>query len=168
MIGFFTRVARAEDMDAIAALSDEAFGAAFNSRDESRLIRQLHADGDSLLSFVAEADDGRIVGHIEFFRILIDGKPVAAGLGPMSAKPGLQKTGIGSYLVRTGLEELDMLGETIVFVLGHAEYYPRFGFDTETAKPFSAPWSGPHFMAIRLAEGGPASGTLTYPRAFSG
>lgn len=168
MIGFFTRVARAEDMDAIAALSDEAFGAAFNSKDESRLIRQLHADGDSLLSLVAEADDGCIVGHIEFFRILIDELPVAAGLGPMSAKPGLQKTGIGSYLVRTGLEDLDMLGETIVFVLGHADYYPRFGFNPETAKPFSAPWSGPHFMAIRLAEGGPASGTLTYPRAFSG
>jgi putative acetyltransferase len=168
MTRFFTRFARPDDMNAIAALSDEAFGLAFNSHDESRLIRELHADGDSLLSLVAEADDGRIVGHIEFFRILIDDKPVAAGLGPMSAKPGMQRTGIGSYLIRTGLEELDMLGETIVFVLGHHKYYPRFGFDTETARPFTSPWSGPHFMAIRLGEGGPASGTLTYPRAFSG
>jgi putative acetyltransferase len=166
MIGFFTRATRPEDMDAIAALSDEAFGLAFNSRDESRLIRQLHADGDSLLSLVAEADDGSIVGHIEFFRIQIDGEPLAAGLGPMSARPGLQKTGIGSYLVRTGLEELDILGETLVFVLGHTHYYPRFGFDAETARTFTSPWSGPHFMAIRLAEGGPDSGTLTYPRAF--
>ncbi|MEX1249609.1 MAG: hypothetical protein WEA77_00235 [Hyphomonas sp.] len=86
----------------------------------------------------------------------------------MSAKPGLQKSGIGSYLVRTGLEELDTLGEAFVFVLGHADYYPRFGFAAETARPFAAPWSGPHFMAIRLAEGGPATGTLTYPRAVSG
>ena len=93
-------------MDAICALSDEAFGLAFNSKDESRLIRSLQADGDSLLSLVAEADDGRIVGHIEFFRILIDAKPVAAGLGPMSTKPGLQKTGIGSYLVRTSLAQV--------------------------------------------------------------
>ncbi len=168
MIGFFTRTATPVDMNPIAALSDEAFGLAFNSEGESRLIRQLHADGDSLLSLVAEDDDGSIVGHIEFFRILIDGQPVAAGLGPMRAKPGLQKAGIGSYLVRTGLEELDTLGETLVFVLGHADYYPRFGFSAETASPFTAPWSGPHFMAIRLAEGGPAAGTLTYPKAFSG
>lgn len=148
-------------MDAIAALNEAAFGGA----DEVRITRQLHADGDSLVSLVAETDAG-IVGHIEFFRILIDGRPDGAGLGPMSALPGRQRSGIGSYLVRAGLEELDDLRETIVFVLGHADYYPRFGFDEETARPFRAAWSGPHFMAQRLAPGGPASGTLTYPRAF--
>ena len=163
MIDFWTRAARSEDLDAIAALSDAAFGAP----DEGRIIRQLQADGDSLASLVAETETGT-VGHIEFFRILIDGNPAGAGLGPMSANPGLQKSGIGCYLVRTGLEELDMLGETIVFVLGHKTCYPRFGFEAEKAAPFTAPWAGPHFMAIRLAPGGPASGTLTYPRAFSG
>ncbi|MFN7180070.1 GNAT family N-acetyltransferase [Hyphomonas sp.] len=168
MTFFFIRPARPEDMDAIAALSDETFGLAFKSKEESRIIRQLHSDGDSLVSLVAVADDESIVGHIEFFRILINGQPLAAGLGPMSAKPGLQKSGIGSYLVRTGLEELDDLGETLVFVLGHTDYYPRFGFSEESAKPFTAPWSGPHFMALRLTEGGPASGTLTYPKAFTG
>jgi putative acetyltransferase len=163
MIDFWTRLARPGDSDAIAALNDAAFG----GPDESRIIHQLQAAGDSLLSLVAENDTG-IVGHNEFFRNLIDGEPVGAGLGPMSAKPGLQKSGIGSYLIRTGLEELEDLGETIVFVLGHDTYYPKFGFEAGTAKPFKAPWSGPHFMAIRLAPGGPASGTLTYPRAFSG
>jgi putative acetyltransferase len=162
LIGFWTRMARPEDMEAIAALNEAAFG----GPDEARITRQLHADGDSLVSLVAEDESG-ITGHIEFFRILIDGQPTGAGLGPMSAKPGLQRSGIGSYLVRTGLEELDMLGETIVFVLGHDAYYPLFGFAADTAQPFTAPWSGPHFMAIRLAPGGPASGTLTYPRAFS-
>jgi putative acetyltransferase len=165
MIDFWTRPMQPADMDAVAALNDAAFGLAFNSQGESRLVRQLHADGDSLVSLVAENESG-IVGHIEFFRILIDGKPTGSGLGPMSAKPGIQKSGIGSYLVRTGLEELDTLGETLVFVLGHAEYYPRFGFAPETAQPFTALWSGPQFMAIRLAPGGPVSGTLTYPRAF--
>lgn len=164
MTRFFIRPARPSDEDAVARLNDAAFG----GPDEARITRRLHADGDSLVSLVAVADDGSIVGHIEFFRILIDGKPLAAGLGPMCAKPGLQKTGIGSYLVRTGLEELDDLGETLVFVLGHTEYYPRFGFNSETAKPFGAPWSGPHFMALRLADGGPVSGTLTYPAAFKG
>lgn len=168
MTFFFIRPARPDDMDAITALSDEAFGLAFKSNEESRVIRQLHADGDSLVSLVAVADDESIVGHIEFFRIVIDGEPLAAGLGPMSAKPGMQKSGIGSYLVRTGLEELDDLGETLVFVLGHTDYYPRFGFTVEAAKPFTAPWSGPHFMALRLTEGGPTSGTLTYPKAFTG
>lgn len=163
MIDFWTRPARPEDMDAIAALNDAAFG----GPDEARITRRLNADGDSLVSLVADTETG-IVGHIEFFRILIDGKPTGAGLGPMSAKPGRQRAGIGSYLIRTGLEELDMLGETIVFVLGHDTYYPKFGFEAETAKPFTAPWSGPHFMAIRLAPGGPASGALTYPKAFSG
>lgn len=162
MIGFWTRDTRPEDLDAIAALNTAAFG----GPDEARITRQLHADGDSLVSLVAEKESG-IVGHIEFFRILIDGMPIAAGLGPMCAKPTLQKTGIGSYLVRTGLESLDDLGETLVFVLGHDTYYPKFGFTEEAARPFSAPWSGSHFMALRLREGGPATGTLTYPKAFA-
>lgn len=164
MTFFFIRPMRPEDADDIAALNDAAFG----GPDEARIIRQLQADGDSLVSLVAVTDDGGIVGHIEFFRILIDGQPLAADLGPISAKPGLQKSGIGSYLVRTGLEELDDRGETFVFVLGHMDYYPRFGFSEEAAKPFTALWSGPHFMALRLTEGGPASGRLTYPKAFIG
>jgi putative acetyltransferase len=161
MIDFWTRHSRPEDMEAISALNDAAFG----GPDEARITRQLQADGDSLVSLVADTKGG-IVGHIEFFRVLIDGQPIGAGLGPMSAQPGRQRGGIGSYLIRTGLEELDTLGETIVFVLGHADYYPRFGFDEETARPFKAPWSGPHFMAQRLAPDGPAPGTLIYPRAF--
>jgi putative acetyltransferase len=163
MIDFWTRHSQPVDMDAIAALNDAAFG----GPDEARITRRLQADGDSLVSLVADTEAG-LVGHIEFFRILIDGQPVGAGLGPMSAMPGRQRSGIGGYLIRTGLEELDTLGETIVFVLGHAGYYPRFGFDEETAKPFAAPWSGAHFMALRLAPGGPYAGKLTYPAAFSG
>ena len=161
MIGFWVRPSKPEDMDAIAALNDAAFG----GLDGARITRQLQADGDSLVSLAAVGDTG-IVGHIEFFRIRIGGAPVGVGLGPMCARPGLQRSGIGSYLVRTGLEDLDDLGETIVFVLGHDTYYPRFGFSPEAARPFKAPWSGPHFMALRLAPGAPASGKLTYPPAF--
>lgn len=162
MTRFFIRPAQSTDADAVARLNDAAFGGPA----EAQIVRALAADGDSLLSLVAIDDAEGLVGHIEFFRILIDGQPLAAGLGPMSAKPGHQKSGIGSYLVRTGLEELDILGEKLVFVLGHPSYYPRFGFEEATARPFKAPWSGPHFMALRLADGGPAAGTLTYPKAF--
>jgi len=80
MIDFRTRAAWPEDAGAIAALND----AAFDGPDVAHIIRQLQADGDSLVSLVAETETG-IVGHIAFFRILIDGKPAGAGLGPLSA-----------------------------------------------------------------------------------
>lgn len=157
------RPARPEHMDVIAALNDAAFG----GPDEARIIRALRADGDSVLSLVA-TDNSEIVGHIEFFRIWINGAPVAVGLGPMSVLPELQKTGVGASLIRLGLAALEGAGETLVFVLGHDTYYPKFGFSEAAAKPFSAPWSGPHFMALRLGQGGPESGKLAYPKAFGG
>ena len=157
------RAARPTDMDAIAALNDIAFG----GPDEGRIVRALHADGDSVLSLVA-MDGEEIAGHIEFFRVRVNGAPLAVGLGPMSAKPGLQKQGVGSDLIRLGLAALEGAGETIVFVLGHGTYYPKFGFSEAAAKPFTAPWSGPHFMALRLVPGGPETGSLTYPKAFGG
>lgn len=157
------RRANAEDLPAIIALNNAAFG----GPDEGRITQALRTDGDSLLSLVAESG-GEIAGHIEFFRILVDGAHLAAGLGPMSARPGLQKSGIGSSLVREGLSQLREAGETLIFVLGHDTYYPRFGFSETAARPFAAPWSGPHFMALRLAEQAPSGGTLAYPRAFDG
>ncbi len=161
MADIWIRRARPEDIGAIIALNDASFG----RPDEGRILRGLWDDGDSLLSLVA-CDGDDIAGHIEFFRILTDGNPKGAGLGPMSTRPGLQKQGIGSALIRLGLTALEGAGEHIVFVLGHDTYYPKFGFTAEAAAPFIAPWSGPHFMAIRLGEAAPASGRLTYPAAF--
>lgn len=155
------RPAHADDIDEIAKLNDAAFGQSA----EGKIVRRLKRDGDSLLSLIAH-DDSRIVGHIEFFRIRVDDAPVAVGLGPMSVLPGRQKQGIGSGLIRTGLLALEGAGESLVFVLGHPDYYPRFGLSADAALPFSAPWSGPAFMARRLADAAPASGTLTYPSAF--
>lgn len=157
------RRARPDDMAAIVALNDAAFGGPA----EGRIVRALCVDGDSLLSLIA-ADEKAILGHIEFFRILIGGVPAGAGLGPMSAAPGRQKQGIGSGLVRIGLTALEGAGEKLVFVLGHDTYYPKFGFTEAAATPYTAPWSGPHFMARHLAPGAPAGGTLAYPRAFGG
>ena len=162
-MAYAIRPARPEDMGAIAALNDAAFG----GPEEGAIVRALHRDGGSLLSLVATEGD-LIIGHIEFFRIQVDGAPMAAGLGPMSVKPGLQKQGVGASLIRYGLAALKQAGETIIFVLGHDTYYPKFGFSAAAAKPFRARWSGPHFMALRLAPGGPERGTLTYPAAFGG
>jgi putative acetyltransferase len=161
MTDTWMRLTRPEDMDGVAALNNEAFG----SPDEAVITRRLHADGDSLLSLVATRNE-EIVGHIEFFRILIDGNSSAIGLGPMSVKPGLQGQGIGSGLIRMGLIPLEARAETIVFVLGHPDYYPKFGFSAAAAAPFSAPWSGPAFMAKAINPGAPEAGELTYPAAF--
>jgi putative acetyltransferase len=160
-VDVWIRRARLEDIDAIAQLNEAAFGGPV----EARITRALHADGDSLLSLVA-AGSAEMAGHIEFFRIRIDGAPVAVGLGPMSVLPQFQRTGVGASLIHLGLTALEGTGETIVFVLGHEAYYPKFGFAAETAQPFCAPWSGPHFMARRLSQDGPKSGQLAYPRAF--
>ncbi|WP_321488656.1 N-acetyltransferase [uncultured Hyphomonas sp.] len=150
-----------EDVDTVAALNTLAFGGA----EEAAIVRRLHADHDSLLSLVAHRHD-EMVGHIEFFRILIGGKPSAVGLGPMSVLPELHGRGIGSSLVRMGLLVMAGRGESIVFVLGHPEFYPKFGFSAELAKPFKAPWSGPAFMANAINPGAPVEGELTYPAAF--
>lgn len=155
------RPASLEDMGAITALNDAAFG----GPEESAIVRALHRDGDSLLSLVA-VNAGALCGHIEFFRILVDGAPLAAGLGPMSVRPGLQKQGLGAALIREGMSRLKAAGETLVFVLGHDGYYPKFGFTQAAAAPFEAPWSGPHFMALRLSATAPEAGKLAYPRAF--
>jgi putative acetyltransferase len=100
--------------------------------------------------------------------IPIDGEPVGVGLGPMCVLKELQPTGVGARLTRFGLKALEGAGESLVFVLGHDTCYPKFGFSEATAKLFTSPWSGPHFMALRLAPGDPGTGTLTYPKAFGG
>lgn len=161
MNNLWIRPAREEDEPVISALNDSAFG----TPDEARIVARLAADQDSLASLVAH-NDREILGHIQFFRILVDGVDTACGLGPMSVIPGAQKQGIGSGLIRLGLTMMEGQGRPICFVLGHPEYYPKFGFDAALAAPFTAPWSGPAFMAKRLSEGGPQAGQLTYPAAF--
>ncbi|MCI4644534.1 MAG: N-acetyltransferase [Hyphomonadaceae bacterium] len=149
------------DLDAIASLNDLAFGGA----DEGQIVRTLQDDGDSLLSLVATAGAG-MVGHIELFRIQIDGEDLAAGLGPMCTHPDYQRVGIGAALVSAAQIAMAEMGRLPVFVLGHADYYPRFGFEAAAAAGFSAPWSGPFFMAWGLEEATVKAGKLTYPRAF--
>ena len=161
MSQLWIRQAREEDAEAIAVLNDEAFG----TPDEAKIVAQLAVDGDSLASLVAH-DDREILGHIQFFRIHVDGEDVAAGLGPMSVTPLRQRSGIGGGLIRLGLTLMEGQGRSLVFVLGHPDYYPTFGFQADLAKSYQAPWSGPAFMALRFGASGPETGALTYPAAF--
>lgn len=155
------RIATEADRPAIADINTRAFG----QPDEARIVADLEKAGDVLLQIVAELD-GRIVGHILFYSLGVRGKLGAAGLGPMSVDPAHQRSGIGSKLINSGLGILRESGVPIVFVLGHADYYPRFGFSEAATAEFESPFKGPHFMAIRMRHCPPMSGELIFPPAF--
>ena len=158
------RYARAADHPAIAEVNELAFGGSA----EVRLIERLRADGDVLLELVAIEDD-QVTGHFLFSRLFADRAEMFAALAPMAVRPGLQRAGTGSALVRAGLDAAKEFGAHGVLVLGHREYYPRFGFLAETAARVASPYSGsPSFMALALQRGAfdqPLS--VAYPDAFT-
>ena len=159
------RYARPADHPAIAEVNALAFGQA----DEARLIERLRAAGDVLFELVAD-EAGEVGGHILFSRLWADRTEMFAALAPLAVRPGLQRGGVGSALVRAGLESAREFGAHGVLVLGHPAYYPRFGFAADTAANVRAPYSGsPSFMAVALEPGAfdqPLS--VAYPEAFSG
>ena len=126
--GIVIRSEQLADHAAIANVNREAFG----QEGEPRLVAALRdAEGfDPQLSLVALHDDA-VVGHILFspIEIVRDGGDVpAVALAPMAVLLEFQKQGIGSALVRAGLKACGRAGYRMVVVLGHADYYPRFGF----------------------------------------
>ena len=155
------RIALQTDKPAIQDLTTRAFG----QEDEARIIGKLETDGDVLLQLVAVMEE-RIVGHVLFYRLGVRGKLGAAGLGPISVDPWVQREGVGSMLMNAGLTMMREGGVPIVFVLGHEWYYPRFGFTLEATEPFQTSVKGPHFFAVRLSFGPPMSGELIFPAAF--
>lgn len=162
MIG---RPARPADAAAIARIHI----AAFPTPAEARLVERLEADGDVLVSLLAE-DAGVPVGHVLFSRMAVeaDGAPVAAaGLAPVAVVPERQGQGIGAALIEAGLAALGAQKVAICFVLGSPRYYGRFGFAAATARPFASPYAGPHFMARWLATPhAVTAGRADYARAF--
>jgi len=139
--------------------------AAFGQSDEADLVDWLRADGDSVISLVA-VDEDRIVGHVLFSRMKSALR--ALGMAPVSVSPQRQRSGIGSRLVRAGLERAAEEGWQAVFVVGEPDYYRRFGFDAALAQGFSSPYSGPYLMAIALDGQLPAStGKIEFAPAFA-
>jgi putative acetyltransferase len=108
----------------------ELVAAAFQRPDEAVLIDRLRSDRGCVISLVAVEGD-EIVGHILFSRMTAPFR--ALGLGPVSVKPSRQRAGIGSQLIRAGLDRAKEVGWQGVFVLGEPKYYSRFGFDPALA-----------------------------------
>ena len=154
---------------------DEVNRVAFGRPDEARIVAALReAKGfDPALSLVAGAS-GRVVGHLLLTAVAVEGegpaRPVLA-LAPMAVLPGWQKRGIGSGLIRAGLEAARARGHRAVVVLGHPAYYPKFGFVPASAHGIRAPFPVPDeaFLVREVIPGGLAglAGTVRYPPALS-
>jgi putative acetyltransferase len=158
---------RKEDLEAIREVNRLAFG----QEAEARLVDRLRADNLIVASLVA-AENRQVIGHILFSELPIetDLAPIrGVALAPMSVLPSHQRQGIGSSLVREGLEECRKRGAAVVIVLGHPHYYPRFGFSVEKTKFLRCKYSGPHFMALELMPGvlDGVQGIVRYPPAFA-
>jgi len=131
---------------------DEVIEAAFNQRNEAVLVRKLRGTKEFVpgLSLVATADNG-IIGHILLYPITFTGG-VTLVLAPMAVKPELQKRGVGKKLITEGLKKAAENGYGSVIVVGHPEYYPKFGFEKASKCGLRMSFDVPDeaFMAIEL------------------
>ncbi|WP_232109916.1 bifunctional class I SAM-dependent methyltransferase/N-acetyltransferase [Streptomyces buecherae] len=145
--------------------------AAFPTDLEAGIVDALRADPEAWidgLSLLAEAPDGTPVAHALLTRCHVDGAP-ALTLGPCAVLPSAQRTGAGSAAIRAGLDAARARGEGLVLVLGHPEYYPRFGFTPASRFGIRAPFDVPDeaMMALALDPAHPIpTGTIQYPAAF--
>ena len=142
-----------EDILAIRYVNDRAFG----QPNEGAVVEQLRGTCGGLLSLVAEVD-GQVVGYILFSPAVLEleegGELSGMGLAPVAVLPERQNQGIGSELVTAGLAIIRGSSCPFVIVLGHADYYPRFGFERASKHGIRCQWDVPDeaFMILVMDE----------------
>ena len=147
--------------------------AAFETPAEADLVEALQHKRMSLVSLVAEVA-GDVVGHILFSPVtLVEHADLKLmGLAPMAVAPDHQRQGVGSALVREGMARCRELGYCAVVVVGHARYYPRFGFVPAHRYGLRCEYDVPAdvFMVAELTAGAlnEVSGLVRYDAAFAG
>jgi putative acetyltransferase len=158
-----------KDYSAIHAVNESAF----ETSAESNLVEVLRREVHPIISLVAE-DGEAIVGHAMFSPVSLTGHPdlKIMGLGPVAVIPTYQRKGFGSALVNAGLEKCKALGYGAAIVLGHADYYPRFGFIPSVRYGIRSEYDVPEdaFLVIELQPGylQGAIGIIKYHPAFNG
>jgi putative acetyltransferase len=139
-----------QDVPAIQQVNIRAFG-----RDqEASVVDKLRKNCNSILSLVA-LTNGKVVGHILFSPAVIEGKHgklVGTGLAPLAVLPEYQRKGIGTQLMQTGISRIKEGGCPYIIVIGHQEYYARFGFEEAGRFGISCEWNVPYdtFMILIL------------------
>ncbi len=169
-INVIIRQEEASDFPAVYDLNSQAF----KRKQEARLVDRLRLSDDFIpeLSLVATLE-GKVVGYILFSKISIidnDKENISLSLAPIAVCAEMQHKGIGSRLIYAGLDKAKELGYQSVIVLGHPDYYPRYGFEPTTKWQIRPPFNIPEksFMAIELVEGGLSDvrGIVRYSKEF--
>lgn len=149
---------------------DDVVRGAFGQQDEVDLVHRIRSlDGYVPdLALVATADDGTILGHVMLSYADLDGRRVLQ-LAPLAVRPDHHGEGIGSALTAAALELADARGEPLVLVLGHPEYYPRFGFESARARGIESDIEGlpdePWMVKILSGYDPSLTGTASFPAA---
>jgi putative acetyltransferase len=153
------------DLGAITDVTVAAFETLkVSDQTEQFVIAALRAAGALAVSLVAEMD-GRVVGHIAFSPVVIsDGTGGWYGLGPLSVLPEYQRQGIGQALMQEGLSRLRDLGAQGCCLVGHPEYYVKFGFENTTELMFEG--VPPEVFFALALDGHVPHGTVTFHQAF--
>ncbi|WP_165852174.1 GNAT family N-acetyltransferase [Chryseobacterium pennae] len=165
-----------KDYEAVFKLTEEAFRDMEHSdHQEHFLVEKLRKSEAFIpeLSLVAEDEHGIVAGHILFTKLMIENGLEtfeSLALAPVSVKPDFQNQGIGGQLIREGHLRAQKLGYQSVILIGHEEYYPRFGYEKTSNFGISFPFDIPeeNGMAIELVEDGLKNkkGRVKYPKEF--
>ncbi len=168
--GVIIRPETEKDYAKITQVNDLAFG----QKNEGLLVEKLRQTENYIpkLSLVAELNK-EVIGHILFYPVTVHscGSTYSTlSLGPMAVIPAYQRKGVGRQLVFEGLEAAKALGHESVIVIGHPDYYPRFGFRLASKWDIQSPFEVPVevFLALELVEGALRGkrGTVEYPKEF--